>query len=92
MTAHLDHLLPLLMVNGIQINTLYSPNCGQQQLTFDGYISYLITLEQQYSAQYTTDIICNGQPEGWCDLSTLMTPMIQMQIQFMQFNIYYFCS
>ena len=49
---------------------LYSPNCGQQNLAFDDYISYLVVELQQYSAQTQVDIICNGQPEGWCESST----------------------
>ena len=48
---------------------LYSPNCGEQQLTFDDYISYLITQEQQNDAQEYTDIFCNGQPANWCQES-----------------------
>tara|TARA_Y100000768_G_C23821134_1_gene606617 strand:+ start:113 stop:904 length:792 start_codon:yes stop_codon:yes gene_type:complete len=49
---------------------LYSPNCGQQNLSFDDYISYLVIELQQYSAQTQVDIICNGQPEGWCESPT----------------------
>ena len=48
---------------------LYSPNCDQQQLTFDGYMSYLITLEQEQEAQSYTNYVCeNAEQEGWCDL------------------------
>ena len=49
---------------------LYSPNCGQQNLSFDDYISYLVIELQQNSAQTQVDIICNGQPEGWCESPT----------------------
>ena len=48
---------------------IYSPNCGDQQLTFDDYILYQITQDQQNEAQSLTEIICNGQPEGWCEES-----------------------
>ena len=67
-----------LQING-QWNSdqyLYSPNCGQQNLSFEDYISYLIIELQQYSAQTQVDIICNGQPEDWCESSTAGDPLI----------------
>ena len=66
---------------------LYSPNCGQQELTFDDYISYLVTeLQQKHDAQTQVDIFCNGQPAKAGANHEDGDTMIQMQIQFMQFN------
>tara|TARA_B100000941_G_scaffold229143_1_gene171509 strand:- start:1705 stop:2508 length:804 start_codon:yes stop_codon:yes gene_type:complete len=59
-----------LQING-QWNSnqyLYSPNCGEQQLTFDDYISYLITLKLEQDAQSYTNFVCEDEEEGWCDL------------------------
>ena len=65
---------------------LYSPNCGQQDLSFDDYISYLVVELQQYSAHSHIDIICNASKKAGANHQQLVTLMIQMQIQFMQFN------
>ena len=65
---------------------LYSPNCGQQDLSFDDYISYLVVELQQYSAQIKLILYVMASLKAGANYQQLMTPMIQMQIQFMQFN------
>ena len=48
---------------------IYSPNCGEQQLSFDEYIAYLVTVIQQDDAQTQVDIACAFYGQEWCDSS-----------------------
>ena len=50
---------------------IYSPNCGEQQLSFDEYIAYLVTVIQQDDAQTQVDIACAFYGQDWCNASPL---------------------
>ena len=48
---------------------IYSPNCSGLQLSFDDYISYLVTIIQEETAEDYADFACTQEEDGWCDLA-----------------------
>jgi len=60
---------------------IYSPNCGEQELSFDDYIAYLITETQQDEAQEYVDGQCLLYGEDWCDDNAEATYASQLDFQ-----------
>jgi len=60
---------------------IYSPNCGEQELSFDDYIAYLITETQQDEAQEYVDGQCLLYGEDWCDDNAEATYASQLDYQ-----------
>ena len=57
----------------------YYPNCDSEGMSFDDYISYLILVTQEASAQQHVDMACDWYSEntdlgeGWCDTAPTET-------------------
>jgi hypothetical protein len=60
---------------------IYSPNCGDQQLSFDDYIAYLVTGTQQDDAQEYVDGQCLLYGQDWCDDNAEATYASQLDYQ-----------